>query len=233
MGNNMKIKNNVKICFASLCLIFIILLSSCSTSFDIFIDKTGSAKIEYSSAMGSSLQSLLESLVQNFSDSKEQTVLFDKKQIEQVLSASGFKDVNCKVSNNSSINCIAFVENLADGLPLANKMIEYSSSKTTGKTVFTLKLSPVYLQTILQSFPEDFQNYAELLMAPVFTSERLTLLEYKDLLASVYGNSVVNELSTSDFVIKIHSPIGTTKTISIPLLEFLTLQNEQIYSFEW
>lgn len=220
--------------FIYFCAFIVFILSSCSTTLEISVDKSASTKIEYTSSMGIALRSLMESLFQNFADSTTaQTSLFDGKQIEQALNSAGFNNTECKVSNNSSINCITTVSNLVRGLPLAPEMFEYKTNQANGKTSLSIKLSPENLQNAFQGLPIDFQNYAELLMAPVFTSEQLTPSEYKDLLASVYGNTVAEELTTSVFEIKVNSPLGTSKTFQISLSELLTLQNEQTYTFEW
>ncbi len=74
-------------------------------------------------------------------------------------------------------------------------------------------------------------------MAPCFTGEELSETEYKELVASLYGNEIAEELLRGK--VKIIMRDGAVKQridqlpyIEIPLIEILTLQKEKTYIIE-
>jgi hypothetical protein len=90
----------------------------------------------------------------------------------------------------------------------------------------------------------EVKDYLSVLMAPVVTGEVLSQGEYLDLVASVYGRAVAEEIAASrihatvDFPGPLQSVRGGTFSgrraeFTIPLIDLLVLENPLEYEARW
>jgi hypothetical protein len=156
----------------------------------------------------------------------------DTDAIQKNLEEAGLTAVTVSADGTSSLTVQGTVKNLAAGITAFPGFISGTTDKS-GKHQFTVTFSPDIMQKAVKAFPETIQNYADLLMAPVFTGETMTQQEYKELLAAVYGNSFAEELAESTVRISFSSPAAAVQNEAIPLLELLTLKKTKIISFIW
>lgn len=122
------------------------------------------------------------------------------------------------------------------GIKIANFVTCTSSS-------LTLLLSPDTIQELQADLPEDAGYVLDLFMAPVLTGEEMTTTEYKELIASVYGDELAKELAAAKINIRLYPPEGKkvkkavtpsgSSDFSIPLIDFLTLRTTKLYSISW
>ena len=100
---------------------------------------------------------------------------------------------------------------------------------------------------------QEDRTYLDLFMAPIFTGEKMTQAEYKELVASVYGQELADDMQKGKIVITLTVPDGKSIknsgakigrsskasknpkriSFSIPMLEFLTLQTEKTAFISW
>lgn len=179
-------------------------------------------------------------LVASFDDSADinKARIFDTLEIEKSLLKCGFTEPEAKsfkpnsTSEELSIQAVASNEKL----PFIKKYFTKKQSVSSFNKLEII-LSPEILQNLITSQNSIIQKYADLLMAPCFTGEELSEAEYKELVASLYGNEIAEELLRGK--VKIIMRDGAVKQridqcpyIEIPLIEILTLQKEKTYVIE-
>lgn len=205
------------------CVIFLFFsgfFTSCESEVKISADSVNDlANIEFNSSMGKELESLVTAIVSAGGNSSAETVLFDAKSMENGLSAAGFVNSKVQVKNKTSIFLKTSISNAKKGLNSVSGLL-----KNTGDSLI-LTVSPKIVQDFSQSLGEDLHVYLDLLMAPVFTGEPMNANEYSELIASVYGQGVANELN--DAKLKINLALGKkSKSFELPLVELLILSKE-------
>ncbi|MBQ0161689.1 MAG: hypothetical protein KBS84_00840 [Treponema sp.] len=176
-------------------------------------------------------------LVSSFDDSTSinDARIFDTLEIEKALLKCGYTEPEAKSFKPNSTS-----EQLSISATASNEKLPFIKKHFTKKQAVSsfdkleITLSPEILQNLITSQNSIIQKYADLLMAPCFTGEELTESEYRDLVASLYGNEIANELLRGK--IKIIMRDGAAKQqidklpyIEIPLIEILTLQKEKTY----
>ena len=115
----------------------------------------------------------------------------------------------------------------------------------------TIKISPAILQDTYQtSLTDEEKNYVDLLMAPSVTGEKMAPEEYRDLVASVYGEELADEMWNAKSTLNLGCPSGKKikKALSskheishsekrasfeIPLVYLLSMQSSAEYSIVW
>jgi hypothetical protein len=97
---------------------------------------------------------------------------------------------------------------------------------------------------ILSLISPEVRDYLSALMAPIATGEILSKTEYLELVASVYGKPVADEISTAsiraslDFPDRLRSVrggdfSGKRAEFNIPLLDLLVLESPLVYEAAW
>ena len=69
-----------------------------------------------------------------------------------------------------------------------------------------LVISRESIKKAIEVMPASTGDYLDLLMAPVFTDEKLSAAEYEDIIASAYGKTIVAELRKSGFTLTVRCP---------------------------
>lgn len=152
-------------------------------------------------------------------DSNNELVIFDTKKIKSALENSEFKNAKISSPEFSKLN-ISGTGNI-------------SSFAFQNEKSLKIKFSPENIKNLASTLPTETQSFFDLLMAPVFTGEKMTANEYEDLVAVVYGENLAQELKKSAVELSLVSPAGKTKRFSIPLTDFLTLSEEKIFSIDF
>ncbi|MCR5217948.1 hypothetical protein [Treponema sp.] len=113
-----------------------------------------------------------------------------------------------------------------------------------------VKVSPEILQQTYFSLTDEEKNYMDLLMAPSLTGEVMLPEEYRDLVASVYGEELAEEMWDAKVILNVGCPAGKKikKALSsrheishsekrasfeIPLVYLLSMQSTAEYSIYW
>ncbi|MDR0451261.1 MAG: hypothetical protein LBH26_08350, partial [Treponema sp.] len=97
---------------------------------------------------------------------------------------------------------------------------------------------------ILSLISPGVTDYLSALMAPIATGEELSQAEYRELVASIYGKPVADEISGAsirasvDFPGRIRSirggrSSGRRAEFDIPLLDILVLESPLVYELTW
>ena len=191
-------------------------------------------------AFSAEISPTAEKVVRRFTGTS--TPIFDKAEITKSLTAAGFKINSLDFPGTAGIALSLTVPEL-DGL------LDKSVSFAKADKRMNLVISRESMKTAIAAMPPSTSDYLELLMAPVFTDEKLSAQEYEDVIASTYGKTIVAELKKSVFTLTVKCPntVRTAKAsapgtatfsdtqaiIKIPLSAILTLTEPITASVEW
>jgi len=191
-------------------------------------------------AFSAEISPTAETIVRRFTSAD--SPIFDKAEIAKSLTAAGFKINSLDFPGTAGIALSLTVPEL-DGL------LNKSVSVTRAEKRMNLAISRESMKTAIALMPASTSDYLDLLMAPVFTDEKLTAPEYEDVIASAYGKTIVAELRKSAFTLIVRCPSsvrsakvsapgeatfnGTSAVIKIPLSAILTLTDPITASVEW
>lgn len=129
---------------------------------------------------------------------------FDAEQIRLSMSQAGFENVNASANADNSFSVGFSLPDLQDAkephVAGKGKSNPFSASGIfnrgqDGKPY--LEISSEKLQSLYEKLPSEIQSYLDMLIAPSFTGEKMPDEEYLDLLASVYGQSLADEIKNS------------------------------------
>lgn len=199
-----------------------ILFSSCGASIEINAEN-GSATIAYRASFGRAFIDLMRALSDDTT-----SPLFDAQVIQAQFRASGIDNAIVASSSDESLS-------ISTRLPY-NSRNPLSQSGCLEKSAqgITLTFSPKTLQALYVSLPPLVQSYIDLCMSPVFIGEKMARADYIDMVASVYGQALADELDAAHVTITLRgeSANAVKKTRTIPLVELLTLDEPLVLSSE-
>ena len=210
-------------------LVLMLALTGCSSSLTLKAQKDKSCDIDFSLSLGESLMTLVRSLTMTMGGD-ETSPLFSADQIRETLTQSGITPKNITSPKDGEL----FAEgNVPEEKLKATENFFFCTENSLG-----IRLNPENLQNFAQTLPAESANFLELLMAPVFTGEEMDKEEYREILASIYGEEIVSELDSSFLKIKLLPPPGKKikagkGEYSLPLADFLTLKNEVLIKIDF
>lgn len=175
-------------------------LISCAPSVKIDIEKNDSAKMEFSTSLSKSIEGSIRSLM----GLQNNEPLYKEAPVRSSLIATGLDVESISFPSMTGIEIKAGIKNINTSLTYAKDSVKVAP-KGSGKEA-TVTFSPKIITEALNFMPEETRTYADLLMAPVFTGEKMTPDEYLFLLSMVYGETLANELAKSVFYVELTAP---------------------------
>jgi hypothetical protein len=183
-------------------------------------------------------------LIKSFNGLGKGTPVLNVEAIKASFTRAGFNQVQAVSSDGISLQIDAGAETVEKAFSsVAAGAIDYEPSS------FQITLSSDTIPEILTLVPGDTIEYLDFLIAPLFTGERMSESDYKELIASVYGQTIARELSESAFELVINAPKaissyeappqarvvrqGTRVTFTVPLTALLTEREKAVYRVEW
>jgi hypothetical protein len=194
------------------------------------------------------MSALIRSLSRLSADSSRSPQLLDALSISKsLIAAPGIKSVLLRNKNPAAIEGSISIFKADAFLALPgnsgnSNFISYEQTPAGGRLRITLDRSSG--PRLLTLFSTDVRDYLSALMAPVATGEALSRQEYLDLVQSVYGKAIAEEISASRIQLNIDFP-GSISTIrggraaenraefTIPLSELLVLERPLLYEVFW
>lgn len=198
-----------KIVFVLAVLIGMFTCVSCDSEVKIDLKKDGNVALKFSGTFGDGLSKLVNSI-------SDDDVVFDTKAITYELSKSGFVDVIVTARGKKSLE-ITMNERGQKSYLFTSGMLSTKGNKVS------LKLSPETLEKFYSFCDEQIVLYLDLLLAPVFNSEKMSEAEYLETIAAFYGQSVADEFSKSFIHLTVMNPDGKSKTSVLSVAKLLTL----------
>ena len=142
--------------------------------------------------------------------------LFNSAVIQENFTAAGFKDVRAeKIGNKGFSVTFSSPENAKNPLTESG-ILNYSELK---KPYFSL--SREKFQQFYDKIPFELKSYIDLFMAPSFTDEEMDNEEYLDLVASVFGPGLSDEIKNA----RIHFVFDDNGKISRKTMSLLSILN--------
>lgn len=147
--------------------------------------------------------------------------LFNGEELRGVLSEANFYDVSVQFEAERKIK-ISGKFNWNSNNPLVLSKIVNPLQNGAIQLIFSAE----NLQTLYALLPRDFKNYLDMFMAPSFTGEKMNDDEYMDLLASVYGDGLVEELKSAMITVTVLNSGSKPTEKKLPLLKILNIIEE-------
>lgn len=193
----MKTKNVILVSIFSFLLF---LLCSCKTELKISVLPSGKIAVEYCAVPGKAFSETILAISgeEIYSD---EPIVFNANQIKTSVDQTGLEEVDVSGVKNSTLDIKGIIPSNKTDIFSKSGIIKYG---TTAKDV-EIVISVETLQKFYELCPEQFQNYIDLFMSPSFTGEEMTTEEYVDLVASVYGQELADEVLTSKLKITLQN----------------------------
>ncbi|MGL4987431.1 MAG: hypothetical protein ACRC5H_09900 [Treponemataceae bacterium] len=234
-------KVSLKFFFMIACMAMII---SCSTNVDFNIKQDLSADVTLNLNVSKNFTNLLER-VANYSDS-----IFNVQEITAILESTGQSKVKVSSLSPADLKISFTSKNITE---IFSEQIPHliTASKNDKKTELRMTLNPAVVKQTLTLLPDHAQQFVELLLAPIFTGEKMASTEYLELLAILYGNAIKNDLQNAFVVINFIVPqtiqnaqISSEKLgkidksdssikVTLSLVELLCLENDEFIEIIW
>ena len=166
--------------------------------------------------------------IKSFAGTSADMPLFTKESIGAVLKSAGVQKIVSELPSSSEIYTSGTIENFAEG---AAKKLQFISRT---KNSMTLTLGPEQIKRLYHLVDEESKSYLDLLMIPALTGEKLNVKDYKELLESVYGPDLADEIVSGELKITMVSQNGKAKkTAKVSLGELLTTTKALTWSVNW
>lgn len=213
----MNMKNIYKNLLVALFCSVILFLTSCKSQIKITFSKNA-CTVKYSTKLGKALFDTFYA----FAGETESERIFDTEQFKQIFSEGGLKNVSAESKVIDEISIQGDIDgNNADFISGASII----KSSNNGKNV-EIEFSRNNLLKMYDNMPSIMRSYIDLFMAPVFTEEEMSNEEYLELISSVYGQILADEIKTStvDFIVVLSD--GKTKQFSLELIDLINIKTD-------
>lgn len=200
----------------------------CPLKVTVNLDKNDNKSIYFSSSLGTAFVENLNKLQQvpgqegGPSDNLERI----SKKIEAELNQSFFKNASVRLDKNS-LTASAQV-NSQKALPTEFLGI----NKTSSGDEFYLAIDPQSLAAAILQENTSAKTLADILMAPIISGEQMSLSEYKDLLAEIYGVPLASELLSGDLTIE-YIRNGKKQIQRVPVSDLLLAADGKRFVFKY
>lgn len=213
----MNMKNIYKNLLVALFCSVILFLTSCKSQIKITFSKNA-CTVKYSTKLGKALFDTFYA----FAGETESERIFDTEQFKQIFSEGGLKNVSAESKVIDEISIQGDIDGNNGDFISGSSIIKSSNN---GKIV-EIEFSRNNLLKMYDNMPSIMRSYIDLFMAPVFTEEEMSNEEYLELISSVYGQILADEIKTStvDFIVVLSD--GKTKQFSLELIDLINIKTD-------
>ena len=190
-------------------------LTSCTADITAELKEDGS--VEFSSgSFGDGIKNMLQA-------ASGEEIFIDTKEIIYELTKSGFTNVKAQSKSNSFIT-ISMKDAKKNSYLFTSGILNIKKTNRNQQTL-SVKLTPENLVKFYSTADEEITSLLDLLLAPVFNSEKMTAAEYEETIAAFYGEQAAEEIKNGKVNICIKTAGLTPKTAGISISELLTLSD--------
>jgi len=226
-----------------------LLCASCTAQISGSLKGDGQADLLLYAALEPWTTTLIERFAAIQSGRPSDTLIDGPAIAESMSSAPGIESVSLKniapAAIQGPIKISQITAFLTGGKRLSVRspdFITFTQNKGGGR--FTISIDRYSGPRILNLISPEVGEYLSALMAPVATGEALTKAEYLDLVGSLYGKNIADEISRAlirayiDFPGNVQSARGGTFSgrraeFAVPLLDLLVLEKTLSYEVVW
>ena len=182
--------------------------TGCTARASLGINADNSAVLEFKTRGGQTL----EDTAAAFAGGSDSSAALDEKAIRKTFEAAGFSLTELKLEGKTGMELKASLSDIYKSV--AGGMLK---TETIGKEEkLTLTFSPAYMQILTGLLPQETAEYTEFLMAPLFTGERMSCDEYAELIGSMYGKAMREDLEKAFFAFDVSVPSAVTRAEIFP-----------------
>ena len=217
------------------CLAAVCLTVACSSAAHIVVRDDADYSLAVEFVPGSLLEKNITQLLKQKNEQVDGQSVFNTQELKDALTQTGITVKKITAKGTMGLNLVCAVPHDHE---LFKDVINYD--KKRHHTAVTL--SPKRISSFLEMLPQESRDFIDMLMAPLFTGDKIPPAEYEELIGAAYGKKIAAELRSAEFTLIVDvpykvqtariSPVGTvtvqTKTektsrasIRIPLLELL------------
>ena len=197
---------------------------SCLPQISIKAGQNDDATILFSTGFSKSTAATLRSVA----GADENAELFNKDDVILLLKSAGAVNTSASLPSPTEIATEGTLPELSKH-PLSTTGLIKKSGKSLTLTLGARQISAFY-----GLLDEDAQSYLDLMMIPALIGEKMTVSEYRDLLASLYGPVFADEIVNGKLTISLSSPDGKKalkETISLG--DLLTTSEEKSWTLNF
>lgn len=204
-------KKLLVVLFSAIALFF----TSCKSQIKITVSKN-SCTVKYSTKLGKALFDTFYA----FAGETESEKIFDTDQFKEIFSEGGLKNVSAESKAIDEISIQGDTDNQNADFIAGSSIIKSSND---GKNV-EIDFSKSNLLAMYDKMPSIMRSYIDLFMAPVFTEEEMTDDEYLELISSVYGQILADEIKDSTIDFTVVAADGKTKKFTLKLIDLINIK---------
>lgn len=193
------------------------LFASCDCNLSVSETNSG-YKISYSTVLG---KALLDTVGAVSDDGSE--VIFSAEEIQKVFAETGMRNVRSESVKAESLLIEAETSEKKDDFVSAAGLVKGDRKS------YSLLFSRETLSAMYDGMPSMMKSYIDLFMAPSFSGEETTDDEYVDLISSVYGDVVAEEIKDSKINLTLSKLDGRKQRYTIRLLDLINIKKELVY----
>jgi len=223
------------------------LFASCSAGITGAVRAGGTAEISVQASLGPRTLALMKSL-KGFMGDESSAPMLDGRIIGGSLAASpGIRSASLRNTSPSALEGSISVSDLRNFLANGEgKFITYTENQANSSIVVVLDRNSAPF--LISALSPEVEEYLSALMAPVITGESITRGEYLDIVASVYGRPLADEIAAARIKAQVEFPRQPTAILGgnaassgqgryaefdIPLLDIMVLERPLRYEVSW
>ena len=186
--------------------------TGCTSEIKVELKKDGAVNVSFNGTAGQAFTALINSAA----GTEGSNVLFDTKEIQSEMTASGFENVKA-VSKNGRDLSLTMTDSKRKSAMFTSGAISVKDSKLSGV------LDAKSLLDFYKSADSQTTMFLDMLLAPVFNDEKMSEEEYLETIAAFYGQEIADEISAANFRITLKNADGSEAVRNIKLTKLLTL----------
>lgn len=188
----------------------LLIVVSCDAETIVELKADGCVSISFNGATGAAFTKMISAAV-----GESENAVFDVREINYEMSKAGFSKVKVQSPKGTDINITMNDEK--------QKTFLFTSGvlKTSGNQI-ELVLNKDSVLKFYKQADEQIVSILDLLLAPVFNDEVMTVQEYLETVGAFYGDAAAKELESSVLKVTLITPAGK-KQVNVPFVEILTL----------
>ena len=199
--------------------------------------------------LGANLEPNMINLLRSFRalGGSQAGVLLDAAVFNNSLRAApGIASSNLRNTGQERIEGTVGIRAVGDLLTAgADRFVTYQAPSGTSPGRLAIRLDRSIAPQVISQISPEAEDYLSALMAPVVTGESLSRVQYLQLVRSIYGGPLADEIAASriNAVITVPGTIrsargaashsGREARYSIPLVDLLVLEQPQEYEITW
>ena len=218
-------------------------LFACSARIEGLVREGGEAEISVRASLEPRTLNLLRSLRGFMGEASGTPILNGETIGKSMAAAPGIRAVSLKNTGQETLEGNISISHVGDFLSSGNDaFITYTEG--AGNTSVVIVLDRNSAPMVISRLSPEVEEYLSALMAPAVSGERVTKQEYLDLVASIYGRPLADEIAAAriraliEFPRRITAIRGGTSAerraeFDVPLLDVLVLEEALRYEVTW